>query len=132
MFVSGGVPLSAPEAAGLPRSVLDAESAKRLDDVVEVAFANFVPEIAGRWRTRVAAQSESIHFAYAVAGDDSVAVAGASLYYRIQGRDFLLEYDNSSEQADHIHVVLRDLGGDFGRDLLADHLAAHHQGRPTR
>lgn len=124
MFVSGDVPLEVEPASGLLRAGLPADSQARLDAILEVTLTNFVPEIAERWRARFSAQADAIHFAYAVPDGDE-AVSGHSLYYRIQGEDFLLEYDNSSEAADHIHVVWRDLRNDFGRDLLREHLAGH-------
>jgi hypothetical protein len=46
---------------------------------------------------------------------------GQPHYYRIQGPSFLIEYDNSQNNANHIHTVWRDFDGDFGRDLLRDH-----------
>jgi hypothetical protein len=46
-------------------------------------------------------------------------------YYRIQGDTFLIEYVNYQNQANHIHAVWRDFNGDFGRDLLREHLALH-------
>ena len=42
-------------------------------------------------------------------------------YYRIQGKSFLIEYDNSQNKANHIHVVWREFQGDFGRDLIGEH-----------
>ena len=42
-------------------------------------------------------------------------------YYRIQGKSFLIEYDNSQNNANHIHVVWREFKGDFGRDLIGAH-----------
>ena len=42
-------------------------------------------------------------------------------YYRIQGKSFLIEYDNSQNNANHIHVVWREFKGDFGRDLIGEH-----------
>lgn len=42
-------------------------------------------------------------------------------YYRIQGKTFLLEYDNTQNNANHVHCVWRDFNGDFGMDLLAMH-----------
>ncbi|HLO98978.1 MAG TPA: DUF3500 domain-containing protein, partial [Fimbriimonas sp.] len=45
-------------------------------------------------------------------------------YYRIQGKSFLVEYDNTQNNADHIHTVWRDFKGDFGDDALAEHY--HH------
>ncbi|MBI1872706.1 MAG: DUF3500 domain-containing protein [Acidobacteria bacterium] len=46
---------------------------------------------------------------------------GQGHYYRIQGPSFLIEYDNTQNDANHIHAVWRDFKGDFGRDLLAEH-----------
>jgi hypothetical protein len=46
-------------------------------------------------------------------------------YYRVQGSTFLIEYDNTQNNANHIHAVWRDFKGDFGMDLLAMHYHAH-------
>jgi hypothetical protein len=46
---------------------------------------------------------------------------GQAHYYRIQGPSFLIEYDNTQNNANHIHTVWRDFDGDFGRDLLREH-----------
>jgi hypothetical protein len=49
------------------------------------------------------------------------AARGEPHYYRIQGPTFLIEYDNTQNDANHAHSVWRDFKGDFGRDLLAAH-----------
>jgi hypothetical protein len=46
---------------------------------------------------------------------------GQGHYYRIQGKTFLVEFDNTQNNANHIHTVWRDFKGDFGRDFLAEH-----------
>ena len=46
-------------------------------------------------------------------------------YYRIQGGDLLVEYDNTQRGANHIHAVWRDLRNDFGGDALAQHYQNH-------
>jgi hypothetical protein len=46
---------------------------------------------------------------------------GQPHYYRVQGATFLIEYDNTQNDANHIHTVWRDFAGDFGADLLALH-----------
>jgi hypothetical protein len=53
---------------------------------------------------------------------------GQGHYYRVQGPTFLIEFDNTQNDANHIHLVWRDFRGDWGRDLLADHYktADHH------
>jgi hypothetical protein len=64
--------------------------------------------------------------------------AGATLlgeghYYRIQGKSFLIEFDNVKDEvkydANHIHTVWRDFDGDFGRDIIREHYknANHHK-----
>ena len=46
-------------------------------------------------------------------------------YYRIQGPTIIIEYDNSQNNANHIHSVVRDLKNDFG-DLLLEHYKSDH------
>lgn len=46
---------------------------------------------------------------------------GEPHYYRVQGKTFLIEYDNVQNGANHVHSVWRDFDGDFGRDLLTAH-----------
>ena len=47
---------------------------------------------------------------------------GQKHYYRVQGPTFLIEYDNTQNDANHIHSVWRDFNGDFGEDLLREHV----------
>jgi len=49
---------------------------------------------------------------------------GDAHYYRIQGESFLIEYDNTQNDANHVHLVWRDFDGDFGRDLIRLHYDA--------
>lgn len=54
---------------------------------------------------------------------------GEGHYYRVQGSTFLIEFDNTQNNANHIHCVWRDFNGDWGADLLAEHYrnSPHHQ-----
>ena len=47
---------------------------------------------------------------------------GKKHYYRVQGPTFLIEFDNTQNDGNHVHSVWRDFNGDFGRDLLREHL----------
>jgi len=47
-------------------------------------------------------------------------------YYRIQGPAVIIEYDNTQNNANHVHTVLRDLQHDFGGDELEAHYRADH------
>jgi len=52
--------------------------------------------------------------------------SGQPHYYRIQGKTFLVEFDNTQNNANHIHLVWRDFDGDFGRDLIREHYEHSH------
>lgn len=64
---------------------------------------------------------DSIRFGWAGA-----TVSGQPHYYRIQGKTFLVEFDNTQNNANHIHLVWRDFEGDFGRDLIKEHYQHSH------
>jgi len=51
---------------------------------------------------------------------------GQGHYYRMQGPTFVVEFDNTQNNANHIHTVWRDFKNDFGHDLLAAHYAKDH------
>jgi Protein of unknown function (DUF3500) len=53
-------------------------------------------------------------------------------YYRVQTASFLIELDDTQDNANHIHSVWRDLTGDFGEDLLQQHYQASHQKKQNR
>ena len=53
-------------------------------------------------------------------------VLGRPYYYRIQGPTIIIEYDNTQNNANHIHTVVRDLKSDFGGDLLLEHYKKSH------
>ena len=47
-------------------------------------------------------------------------------YYRLQGPDFVFEFDNVQGNGNHVHEVWRSRGGDFGDDLLKRHYETAH------
>ena len=53
-------------------------------------------------------------------------VLGKPYYYRLQGPSIIIEYDNSQNNANHIHTVIRDLNNDFGGDILLQHYRESH------
>jgi hypothetical protein len=68
-----------------------------------------------------AGDPKDVHFAWA--GSDK---RGDGHYYRLQGGTFLVEYDNTQDNANHVHAVWRDAATDFGADLLHAHTRAAH------
>ncbi|MES1221477.1 MAG: DUF3500 domain-containing protein [Bacteroidota bacterium] len=57
---------------------------------------------------------------FAWAGKQEPGV-GHPHYYRIQGPSIIIEYDNTQNNANHVHTVIRDLKNDFGGDELLKH-----------
>jgi hypothetical protein len=53
---------------------------------------------------------------------------GEGHYYAVSAPNFVVEYDNTQNGANHIHSVLRDFKNDWGEDVLAAHYkhAGHH------
>ena len=86
--------------------------------VIDAYTGVMAPDLAAERMDKIRkAGVEKISFAWA--GD---AERGRRHYYRVQGPTFLIEYDNTQNNANHIHAVWRDFEGDFGRDLLREHL----------
>jgi len=77
---------------------------------------------AAEWERIVSAGLDDITFAWA--GPDT---PGRGHYYAVRGPGFLVEYDNTQNEANHIHAVWRDLRNDWGEDLLGAHYAADHR-----
>lgn len=53
-------------------------------------------------------------------------IFGKPYYYRILGPTIIIEYDNTQNNANHIHTVVRDLNHDFGGDELLQHYESDH------
>jgi len=99
-----------PAQRELLMKVIDTYTSKMADDIAADRIAKLRK-----------AGLEKIAFAWA--GD---AERGKKHYYRIQGPSFLIEHDNSQNDGNHIHSIWRDFSGDFGRDLLREHIARAH------
>ena len=108
----------APGGIGVDR--LTAAQREMLMAVIDSYASAMAPDIASERLDRIRkAGVEKITFGWA--GD---AARGQRHYYRVQGPTFLIEFDNTQNNANHIHSVWRDFQGDFGRDLLREHLKA--------
>jgi hypothetical protein len=57
---------------------------------------------------------------FAWAGDQQIGI-GHPHYYRIKGPTIIIEYDNTQNNANHVHTVVRNLKDDFGGDELLEH-----------
>jgi hypothetical protein len=103
---------------GIPAGALDAKQRELLMRLIDVYASAMASDVAADRMAKIRkAGVENVAFAWAGEGD-----RGKPHYYRIQGPTFLVEYDNTQNDANHIHSVWRDFAGDFGRDLLREHL----------
>jgi hypothetical protein len=66
---------------------------------------------------------ENLYFAWA---GHMTSGIGKPHYYRIQGPTLIIEYDNTQNNANHVHTVVRDLLHDYGGDLLLEHYHSGH------
>lgn len=64
------------------------------------------------------------HLRFAWAGDLTTG-PGHPHYYRIVGPTIIIEYDNTQNNANHVHTVVRDRLHDYGGDQLLEH---YHKG----
>jgi hypothetical protein len=111
---------------GLPVRDMTAEQRQIFMRLLSEYVDNADPEIARPRYARIEEVGiEELHFAWAGSVD-----VGEAHYYRIHGPTVLIEYDNTQNDANHIHSVWRDLENDFGEDLLRRHYetAGHDHG----
>lgn len=66
---------------------------------------------------------DKLKFAWA---GDTVTGVGHPHYYRILGPTLIIEYDNTQNNANHVHTVVRDLLHDYGGDQLLEHYKKGH------
>ena len=98
---------------------VQSRKAKRVVDLAHLTHSVDSERLADRMSKIKAAGTEKIGFVWAGSTEK-----GQRYHYRVQGPTFLIEHNNTQNQGNHIHSVWRDFNGDFGRDLLAEHLKA--------
>ncbi len=105
------------DPVGVAYSAMTPAQRRLLEKLMDVYLGRVSPELAKvRLEQVQKAGLDAITFAWA-----GVLDVGGPHYYRVQGPTFLIEYDNTQNNNNHIHSVWRDFNGDFGRDLLRDH-----------
>jgi hypothetical protein len=102
---------------GIRATELRPEQSAILRRLLDVYLGRMAEPLTARRRASLE-RTDFTEVAFAWAGSTR---PGEAHYYRIQGPSFLVEYDNTQNDANHIHTVWRDFDGDFGRDLLREH-----------
>jgi hypothetical protein len=114
--------------AGITVAELQPTQRDLLMKVIDSYVSAMAPDIAADRMAKVRqAGIEKIGFAWAGEGE-----RGKKHYYRLQGPTFLIEFDNSQDDGNHIHSVWRDFNGDFGHDILREHIGEFHRADQNR
>lgn len=107
------------EPLGLPASRLGPTPRGLLGRLVALYLDRLPIELAAREAARLT--SGELHFAR-----EGPMTPGQRHYYRVQGDDLPIEYDNTASDGNHAHTVLRRPRSDFGDDVLARHYGQAH------
>lgn len=98
---------------GLPASKMSAAQKKLLGRLLTEYLQNMPKSIETKRRAEIEkAGIDKIHFAWWGSKEKNKRHA-----YRIQGPTFVVEYNNTQNDANHLHTIFRDLHGDFGIPL---------------
>ena len=108
---------------GIAYATLRPDQQNLFKNLVTVYLAA-LPEAKAQKRLSTIFGDKELELHFAWAGSET---AGEPHYYRIQGKTFLIEYDNTQHGANHIHTVWRDISNDFGRDYLQEHYLQQHK-----
>lgn len=108
---------------GISASKLKGEQIDILIKLIKEYISNSQPENAEQKHMDLSKLNlKDIFFAWA-----GKTGKGQPHYYRIQSNTFLIEYDNTQNNANHIHSVWRDFKNDFGEDFLKEHIKEFHK-----
>ncbi len=110
------------EPAGLGYAEMNAAQQSQLKALVAV-YANRLRQEVAEVELQKIADSGWDRLSFAWAGS---LKPNQGHYYRIQNPDFIIEYDNTQNNANHVHTAWRVFKGDFGRDLLQAHYQEAH------
>ncbi len=117
-----------PAPTGLGYGQMTSDQQAQLRALVEVYAGRLRAELAKTELQKIADRGwDKLHFAWAGGIE-----RGDAHYYRIHSPEFVIEYDNTQNGANHIHTTWRDFRGDFGRDLLREHLLDSHTQERTK
>lgn len=111
------------EPKGIPFTSLDGTQQKVLKRLLQLYVDNYTLGFSKTLMNKIeTAGIENLTFAWA-----GSLKPGIANYYRIQGPMLLIEYDNSQNNANHIHTTVRDLTNDFAEDILREHYEKEHE-----
>jgi hypothetical protein len=108
---------------GISYALLDDQQRKTFDRLLKVYVDNYELGFSKTLMEKIKKSGiENLSFAWA-----GPLKPGEGEYYRIQGPMLLIEYDNTQNNGNHVHTVVRDLTNDFAEDILREHYKDHHK-----
>lgn len=110
------------QPSGLHASKMNSRQRQMLQALLEEYAANLPDQVMEARLEQIRKAGTNIHFAWAGSLEK-----GGPHYYRVQGPTFLVEYDNTQNNANHIHSVWRDFTNDWGEDMLKAHYESSHR-----
>ena len=114
--------VSLPAEEGLPASNMNDTQKDILRSLVKVYVNQVRSDMAhDKWARLEAEGFDGLHWAWG-----GPIQEGKEHYYRIHGGNFVVEFDNRQNGANHIHSVWRDVENDFANDVLREHLLLYH------
>ena len=108
---------------GIAYTALSEEQKKMFLQLLDVYVKNYQLGFSAKLMDKIKkAGIDNLSFAWA-----GSLKPGAGHYYRIQGPMLLIEYDNTQNNANHVHAAVRDLTNDFAEDILREHYEKEHK-----
>ena len=114
------------QPSGLSASKMNTKQFDALMALMEEYAHNVPDDVAQNRVEQINKAGRNIYFAWS-----GGTGKGDPHYYRVQTPSFLIEMDDTQDEANHIHSVWRDFAGDFAADLLQQHYHASHQKRAS-
>jgi hypothetical protein len=111
----GGLASQAPNDTpkGLAAAKMSKDQRGLLMTLIEAYAHDMSPQVAAAWLDEIAKSGQDgqdrIHFAWSGPADRTQPHA-----YTVQGPTFLIEFNNTQNNANHIHSLWRNMLGDFG------------------
>jgi hypothetical protein len=109
---------------GISYAELNPAQQKQLSQVLQLYVDRYKKPFADQMMKEIQqAGYEKLKFAWA---GHLQTGPGHPHYYRITGPTIIIEYDNTQNNANHVHTVVRDLLHDYGGDELLEHYKHGH------
>ena len=107
---------------GLSGDLMSKTQMKKLYDLIDIYINRNPSGFSKKLSSQVKKYpKEKIFFAWAGSPE-----LGKGNYYRISTPSIFIEYDNTQDNANHIHSVMRYIENDFGVNFLSEHYKNQH------